>query len=161
MGIQILEIKKESWPAARLIGRKYEGEANWGEWWENGWFEVLESAEPLSLNGDAYIGAIHVVNEQPERWIGMFFSESAAVPAGFESIAIEPLDYAVCYLRDKEGSGDFYTLETHRRCLEELGSLGFRRKEDSWGFERYQGPRFTSPDKEGQVILDYGIAVES
>lgn len=161
MGIQILELKKESWPAARLIGKRYEGTVNWSEWWENGWFEILEAIPPLTFNGDAYIGAVHLVNERPERWIGMFFPESTEVPAGFESIDIEPLDYAVCYLRDKEGSSEFYTMETHNQCLAELKAHGFKRKEDGWCFERYNCPRFTTPDDEGNVILDYGIAIES
>ena len=35
MAVKLLEIKKESCPATRLIGRKYTGAPNWGEWWEN------------------------------------------------------------------------------------------------------------------------------
>lgn len=30
MAVKILEVKKESCPATRLIGKKYEGRANWG-----------------------------------------------------------------------------------------------------------------------------------
>ena len=72
MAVQILEMKKESCPAARLIGKKYEGVPNWDEWWNNNWFEKLEVNPCLSFNGDAYIGAVHIVNGMPERWIGMF-----------------------------------------------------------------------------------------
>ena len=64
------------------------------------------------------------------------------------------------YLYDKEGSGDFYSMETHEMCLEELKSLGLKRKEDDWCFERYNCPRFTTPDEAGNVILDYGISIE-
>ena len=35
MSIKLLEIKKESCPAARLIGKKQAGSPNWNEWWEN------------------------------------------------------------------------------------------------------------------------------
>ena len=48
----------------------------------------------------------------------------------------------------------------HNLCLEKLKSLGFKRKEDDWCFERYNCPRFTTPDEEGNVILDYGISIE-
>ena len=159
MSVKILEIKKESCPATRLIGKKYEGRANWGEWWANNWFETLESHECISFNGDAYIGAVHIVNGMPERWIGMFFPVDTEVPEGFEFIDIEPLDYAVCYLYDKENSADFFTMDTHNMCLEELKSQGFKRKEDDWCFERYNCPRFTTPDENGNVILDYGISI--
>ena len=159
MAVTLLEIKKESWPATRLIGRKYTGAPNWGEWWENDWFGVLEEKQCLPMNGDAYIGAVHIVDGMPKRWIGMFFPADTEVPEEFESIDIEPLDYVVCYLSDRAGSTDFFTMETHNMCLEALGAGGFTRKEDDWCFERYNCPRFNTPDGEGNVILDYGISV--
>ena len=159
MAVKLLEIKKESWPAARLIGRKYTGAPDWKEWWEKGWFEVLEQNQCLPMNGDAYIGAVHIVDGMPERWIGMFFPADCAVPEGFQSVDIEPLEYAVCYLSDKEGSGGFFTMETHDMCLEALRAEGFVRTEDHWCFERYNCPRYTTPDGEGNVILDYGISI--
>ena len=159
MAVKLLEIKKESWPSARLIGKRYTGAPNWGEWWENDWFTVLEAKQCLPNNGDAYIGAVHIVDGMPERWIGMFFPADTEVPEGFESVDIEALEYAVCYLCAKEGGGDFFTMETHNMCLEALRAEGFTRKEDDWCFERYNCPRYTTPDEEGNVILDYGISV--
>ncbi|MBQ8847081.1 MAG: GyrI-like domain-containing protein [Lachnospiraceae bacterium] len=160
MAVKILEVKRESFPAVRLIGKKYEHGPNWGEWWQNDWFSVLEKNERLPMNGDAYIGAVHIVDGMPEYWIGMFFPVDTEVPEGFDFVDMEALEYAVCFLYDKEGSGDFYTMETHEMCLEELKSLGLKRKEDDWCFERYNCPRFTTPDEAGNVILDYGISIE-
>lgn len=161
MAVKLLEIKRESWPAVRLIGKKYSDAPNWGEWWEKGWFEALEAKQCSPMNGDAYVGAVHIVNGRPERWIGMFFPADTSVPEGFESVDMEPLDYGVCYLSGKEGDGDFFTMETHNMCLEALRADGFVRKEDDWCFERYNCPRYTTPDGEGNVILDYGISVMS
>lgn len=160
MAVKILEIKRESWPVARLIGRKYEKGPNWGEWWQNDWFSVLEKNEPLLLNGDAYIGAVHIVDGMPEYWIGMFFPVDTDTPEGFDFVDIEPMEYAVCYLHGKDGSSDFYKMDTHNMCLEELKTLGLKRKEDDWCFERYNCPRFTTPDENGNVILDYSISIE-
>ena len=160
MSVTIIDIKKESFPLSRLIGKKYTDCPNWGEWWENNWFAALETMQTLPSNGDAYIGAVHIVNGMPEYWIGMLFPSDATVPEGFEYIDIEPLDYAVCYLYDKEGSGDFYTMETHNDCLEQIKALGMKRKENDWCFERYNYPRFTTPDEHGNVILDYLISIE-
>ena len=119
----------------------------------------MEANQCLPNNGDAYIGAVHIVDGMPERWIGMFFPADTEVPEGFESIDIEALEYAVCYLCGKEGSGEFFTMETHNMCLEALRAEGFTRKEDDWCFERYNCPRYTAPDEAGNVILDYGISV--
>jgi len=37
MAVKILEVKRESFPAVRLIGKKYEHGPNWGEWWQKDW----------------------------------------------------------------------------------------------------------------------------
>lgn len=59
MAIRILEVKQESCPATRFIGKKYEGAPNWGEWWENNWFATLENIPFLPINDDGYIGAVY------------------------------------------------------------------------------------------------------
>ena len=159
MPIQVLKVQKEHCPAARLIGKRYESDPDWSEWWANDWFAKLEVQPRLPFNGEAYIGAVRVVDGRIERWIGMLFPENAEIPAGFDSAEIPELDYAVCYLYDKKGSGEFYTMETHRRCLEALKEQQFIRNEDNWCLERYQCPRFTTPDEHGCVILDYAISV--
>lgn len=160
MAVKILEVKRESCPAARLIGKRYVDGPNWGEWWEHDWFARLEEAPRLPINGDAYIGAVHIADGGPEHWIGMLFPAGTEVPEGFEAVDIDPLEYAVFYLCDQENSGEFYTMETHNRCLEELRAQGLKRKEDDWCFERYNCPRFTTPDEKGNVILDYAISIE-
>ena len=159
MAVKILEVKQESCPAARFIGKKYETGGNWGEWWENDWFAILEAMQELPVNDNGYIGAVHIVDGMPEHWIGMFFPAGTRVPEGFAYVDMAPLQYAVCYLYGSDKSGEFYTMETHNMCLEELKSRGFARKEDDWCFERYNCPRFTTPDENGNVILDYGISV--
>ena len=160
MAVKIVEVKRETCPAARFIGKKYDKAPNWGEWWENEWFSILEKTERLPINGNAYIGAIHIVDGMPEYWIGMFFSKDVIVPDAFDYVDIEPMEYAVFYLYDKENSSDFYTMDTHDMCLEELKALGLKRKEDDWCFERYNCPRFTTPDEKGNVILDYAVSIE-
>ena len=90
----------------------------------------------------------------------MFFPVDTVVPEGFEYVDMQPLEYAVVYLYGNEHNGELYGLERHNMCLEELKKQGFRRKEDDWCFERYNCPRFTTPDQQGNVILDYGISIE-
>ena len=155
--MKIVDIQKESWPECVLIGKRG---TNWGEWWANDWFSPLEKVAALQENGDAYIGAVRIVKSAPERWIGMYFPQGTPVPDGYEAVGIPAMCYAVCYLQDKEGSGDFYATATHEMCLAALKEQGFTRKEDDWCFERCNCPRFTTPDENGMVVLDYGIAIE-
>ena len=161
MVITIKTLERESFPATRLIGKKYTFNPNWAEWWNEGWFSVLEQTECSAVNGNAYIGAVRIVNGRPEYWIGMLFPEKTDVLSGFEYVDIEPLECAVCYLYGKENDSGFYTMDTHNMCLEELKNHGLNRKEDDWCFERYNCPRFTTPDEFGNVILDYIITIET
>ena len=160
MAAKIVDFGLEHCPAARFIGKRYMENANWGEWWENGWFAILEKLPPLEINGDAYIGAVRVVNGAPERWIGMFFPMDTVVPEGFDFVDIEPTDYAVFYLYGNPDNGELFGMEPHNMCLEDLKARGLTRKEDDWCFERCNCPRFTTPDEHGNVILDYAISVE-
>ena len=159
MSVKILKMEKESAPAARFIGKRYENGGNWEEWWTNRWFENLEAIDGLPINDHGYIGAVRVTGGKPEYWIGMFFPADTKVPEGFEAVDMEPLDYAVFYLYGGEKDGEFYSIDTHNRCLEELKAHGLKRKEDDWCFERYNCPRYTTPDEKGNVILDYGISI--
>lgn len=160
MEVKILDVKQEHCGAARFIGKRYEGFADWGQWWANNWFAVLEAIPGLPINDDGYIGAVHIVNGMPERWIGMFFPVDTAVPEGFEAVDMEPLRYAVCYLYGNENDPELYSMATHNMCLEALKERGLKRKEDDWCFERYNCPRFTTPDAHGNVILDYALSIE-
>ncbi len=159
MAIKILEMKREDCPAARFIGKKYMDAPNWGEWWANGWFDLLEQTEGLPINDHGYIGAVHIVDGMPERWIGMFFPADTPVPEEFEAVDMAPLSYAVFYLYGAEGSGEFYAPETHDMCLAELKRNHLLRKEDDWCFERCNCPRYTTPDEKGNIILDYAISI--
>ena len=91
----------------------------------------------------------------------MLFPVNTEVPEGFESVDIEAMEYAVCYLYARENSSEFYTMDTHDRCLEELKAHNWKRKEDDWCLERYRCPGFTTPDENGNVILDYAISIET
>ena len=84
----------------------------------------------------------------------------SVVVVGYEFVDISPRRYAVLWKRGDEYNGELYGLEAHNLCLEELQRNGWVRREDDWCFERYNCPRFTTPDAEGRVILDYGISVE-
>ena len=65
--VTIMQLQKEHCPAARLIGKRYTGQANWAQWWENGWFDILEKLPVLPFSQDAYISACRMVNGSAER----------------------------------------------------------------------------------------------
>ena len=54
----------------------------------------------------------------------MLFPAGTAVPEGFECVDLPPVGYAVCFIRDAEGSDGFYSRQTRDACLERIAALG-------------------------------------
>lgn len=169
MTAKITNTYKQDFPASRFIGKRYSDTdrdngtfgAKWGEWFSKNMFAPLDGANPLVENDMGYMGAMRINNGCFEYWIGMFFPENAEVPDGYEFVDIKPLSYAVFWLYGNEQNGEIYGMDNHNMCVEEMKKQGFKRKEDDWCFERYNCPRYTTPDEKGNVILDYGIAIEN
>lgn len=160
---EIRRVYQQSLPAMKLVGKRY-GEADrenggfggkWSEWFEKGWFEPLkmpDTAEPFE-DCDAYIGLCLCRAEGPfEYWIGVFLPEDFPVPEGYDSLPLKAGQIDVAWIYGKEP--DIYSncfLYTPREgcpvCVPDEN--GVRRC-----FERYVCPRFTEPDRQGNIILD-------
>jgi len=158
--MEMKNVFTEKIPAFRLIGKKYYMNDDWSQKWEeffqNGWFDILEKSGGNSEFD--YLGMKRIKNGELEYWIGMIFPENAEIPRAFEFVDVEELDYVVFWLYGK--SGELTGMSCHEKCLEELKEIERKRKEDNWCIERYNCPRFTTPDEKGNVILDYYISVE-
>ena len=148
--------------AMRFIGKKYGNEdrvngmfgAKWEEWFEKGWFDIIEKQintplKDIYKDGDAYIGLMRENNGDFEYWIGLFMPVNTAVPEGFEYVDFPESKLGVCWIYGKEN--EVYWLE--EQCGEKLKAEGFEIIPD-WCFERYACPRFTTPDEKGNIILD-------
>ena len=156
--MRINKLVRESWPAFRFIGKKYSGPANWDEWWANGWFETLEALPLSALNQDGYTEAIHAAAGQPEHWLGMFFPENTTPPEGFQWVDFPAMDCAVCYLYGSQE--ELFRPEAPNQCLLALAEQGMEHQDGDWCFQRCACPGFTTPDEQGNVILDYIISIQ-
>lgn len=168
MGAEIIKVYKEHLPLLRLIGKRYtdsdrvEGGfgMKWGEWYRNGWFGEIEKLGVLPENGDAYLGVMRCVNGIFEYWIGMFFPVGTQVPEGYSFVDIAEGDIATCWVYGKEANGELYGLEPHNMCMDKIAKQGWLLQDEPCFFERYNCPRFTTPDEKGNVILDYCIYIK-
>lgn len=160
MSVSILHTEVENAPAVRFIGKKYRNGSYWHEWWENGWFSVLEKGDLSPLNDGGYIGLMRDGPNGFEYWIGMFFEEGEKVPSGFDYLDLPQHQYAVCYLHGNPTSGELFGGEPYRLCLEYLEDLNMEYCPCEWRFERYSCPRWTSPDENGDVTLDMAFALQ-
>lgn len=178
---EIIRCYRQSVPAQRFIGKTYTDAdrsggsfgAKWGEWFENGYFGILESIcdEGLKKTGEtedsgAYIGLMRYGGLKPfEYRIGMFFAENTPVPDGFEAVDFPASDLGTCWIYGKESEG-LYGM--HDACVRKMTENEFvirddlrGGKEGTWFFERYNCPRFTSEDDKGNKILDYCFYINS
>ena len=166
--VEIINTYRQSVPAMRFIGKKYGDSdringnfgAKWGEWFNNGWFAAIEKQISVGIkeiydDGDAYIGLMRWKDGEPfEYWIGIFTPENTPVLEGFGHIDFPKSELGVCWVYGKEG--DVYFKED--KCAEKLGKKGYKIISDEkvawWFFERYGCPRFSTPDAQGNIILD-------
>lgn len=170
MAAEIIKVYKEHLPSLRFIGKCYTNKDRvggfghkWGEWFQNGWFDTLEKLGELKEIENGYLGFMRCNGSDAdntfEYWIGMFFSKDTAVPEGFACIDLEESDIGVCWIKGKEDGGIY---DMHDACIAKImengmGNFKPDKENRAYFFERYNCPRFTSPDEDGNVILDYGI----
>jgi len=171
---EINKIYRQSVGRLRFVGKKYENadrangtfgvKSKWDEWFENGWFEAIESkinGNPGDTceDGGAYIGLMRNKSGEHQYWIGMFTPENTEIPEGFEYIDFPESELDVCWVcgkaehvRMNEG------IELFERCNERLKKEGMSHVHDKenvcYTFERYALPRSAEPDEKGNIILD-------
>ena len=177
--VKITKVYAERLPDVRLIGKRYttkdmNGNGSfahlWREWFENGWFEKLEKLPMPEGIDNGYIGLMGCSEntDDYEYWIGMFVEKGSDVPEGFEHVDIPEGIVGVCWIKGREDNGEIFGEAVHNMCVHKLRDNGFVRiREDfkgqgkvwNWFFERYNCPRFTEKDADGEVVLDYGIYI--
>jgi len=164
---EIINVCKEHIPAVRFIGKRYTDADRlgggfghlWGEWFQNGWFEPLESLGTVENVENGYLGFMRCYPDF-DYWIGMFLPPETAVPEGYGFFDMPEGDVGVCWIKGSQDDGSIYGM--HDQCLATLkekgmGGLKTDETDRAFFFERYNCPRFTEADKQGNVILDYGI----
>lgn len=135
----------------------------WAEWFSQGLFAPLEQAprDPDGFLDGSYVGAMRMADGGFEYWIGMFLPQDAPVPEGYEHMDLPEETCALFWIYGSESSGELYGMSAEALCQAELDRRGWVRKDAGWHFERYNCPRFTTPDAQGNVILDYGVPLAS
>lgn len=163
---KIIKVFKDHAPAMRFICKKYGDYNHWGEWFSNGWFDVIEAAmggveniNKIWANGGGYVGLERRGKGKFEYAIGMFTPEGTPVPEGFDFIDFPICHFGTCWIYGKED-------EVHdtSACIDQLVLNGMELLFDEDNcithFENGLCPRFTTPDEDGNVILDYCYLVK-
>ncbi len=163
---EITRVIQEEIPDLRFIGKAYTSFRDWGDWWQNGWFDLLENTidcDKMLLsweNAGGYIGLEkRREGELSAYYIGMFALKDTPVPEGFEAVDFCGVNLGTCWIYGKES--DLHdTISCREKILE--GGMAVWRDSDGfcWSFENCLCPRYTTPDSQGNVILDYCWFIE-
>ena len=161
----------QSAPSMRLVGKCYTNKDRrngsfahlWELWFSKNLFAPLERLSvpiPGYEDQDAYLGFMQVDEENPDAfryWIGMFLPENTPAPEGYEYLDVPENKMHVVWIRGKADTGEVYACN-EEMCLRALleNHLPTHAGEGKWNcMERYQCPRFTTPDAENCIILDF------
>lgn len=164
---EIIRAYKEHLPALRFIGIRYTDADRvnggfghkWGDFFQNDRFAALEKLGCAEGIENGYLGFMRCYPDF-EYWIWLFMPPKTAVPDLYGSIDLDEGDVGVCFIKGMEIDGSIYDM--HEQCLQRLGESGiYKYRTDNTNraflFERYNCPRFTDKDDEGNIILDYGV----
>jgi hypothetical protein len=119
----------------------------WDEWFERGWFDILDDYIDLELINDiddidANLGLLITDTGEPfEYWIGRFAHIDTDVPAGYAYLVFQVHGFQ---------PDIFWQGEAILNAFEEKGYT----VATNIIIERYAHPRFTTPDEYGRVTLD-------
>ena len=175
MAFEVTKIYKEQFPALRFIGKRYTDDdrtdggfgKQWDEWFSNDLFTKMEEGTSSKPYDDTYIGLMTMRGDMSDfkYWIGMFFPSEAKVPEGFDFIDLPESNIGVGWVCGNEENGEIFGGPPHEAVCKRLAEekIGdFRNDIAGEGsdtycfFERYNCPRFTEKDVNGNVTLDYG-----
>ena len=173
--MKIINIYTQKIPTTRFIGKKYGDEdrengsfgKKWADAFEHGLFDLIEKnagTETFFTDSNSYIGLMRAKDGEPfEYWVGMFTPESTEVPNGLQYVDFAANEIGIGWIYGSDKTGEIYCHECD--VAAELNKAGHPIKYDNtgacWFFERYQCPRFTTPDIDGNVNLYIGFFISN
>ena len=168
---RILKCYRETIPDCCFAGRLYTSadfledtiNGKWRQWLESGRFQLLTELQTPEFQAaypeaSAYVGLIRGGGGNRLLYgIGMFLPAESPIPQGFDYVYLPHTEICVAWVQGKRE--DIYHGESAAcDCLVEAGCLPRQESDGSaLFFERHARPRFTSPDENGEVILDVGF----
>ncbi len=131
--------------------------AFWDKCFADGTFRALEELDDFVLCTD-YVGFMcdfQGVDNTFTYICGMMMKPGCPVPDGFVSYPVASSSAAVGWIQGD--STKDVCMTAHEHTAKALEEKGYTNEGFTWSMELYNCPRFTTPDAQGQIILDYYI----
>jgi len=169
----LIRFETSEMPAVRVIGKqiRYSMDALmngdnrlpalWDQCFADGIFEPLEAAAE-HVHDPSYVGVMLDWDKGDGDFTyvcGMLMKPEAETPDGYVSYPIDATSVAIGYI---QGGGVQDVCGTaHADTEKALRENGHTNANMRWCMELYNCPRFTTPDENGQIILDYYIPLDA
>ncbi len=131
----------------------------WGKCFEEKIFSTLEQQGDF-IYDNAYVGIMLDWDKGDGDFsyiCGMLFNEGATVPEGFVIREIKETKAALSWIKGKDTAD--VCMNAHPITEQAIRDNGLSTENMSWCMELYNCPRYTTPDQDGNITLDYYIPV--
>lgn len=132
----------------------------WDQCFKNNIFAPLE-AQAGCVYDAAYVGVMTDWERGDGNFsyiVGMLMKTDAVVPDGYAFRELSPTEAALSWIKGDDTT-DVYA-GAHGLTENALKDAGRGCKKMKWLMELYNCPRFTNPDENGQIVLDYYIPLD-
>ncbi|MDR1705606.1 MAG: GyrI-like domain-containing protein [Clostridiales bacterium] len=132
----------------------------WERCFADGTFSALE-AQKGCVYDDSYVGVMLDWDRGDGNFsyvIGMLMNRNAELPQGYAGYKLDATKAAVGWVQGKD-TADVCS-NAHELTERALKEKGYKCDAMKWSMELYNCPRFTTPDGNGDIILDYYIPLD-
>lgn len=131
--------------------------AFWDKCLADGTFSALEK-QPEYVYEPAYVGTCIDWDTGYGTFsyiCGMLFKEGVTVPEGYVMREIGGEKIGMCWIKGKDATD--VCNNSHDLTIQAIKNVGLCPNQMKWSMQLFTNPRFTTPDVNGEVILDYYI----
>ncbi len=170
---ELVKLEVKRLPKLKLVGKelRYNMEAHmkgdnripafWDKCFSDDTFSILEKQENYVYD-NSYVGVMLDWDKGDGDFsyiIGMLMKDGLSVPEGYYCIDLDEADVAIGWIKGKD-TADVCS-SAHSLTEQALNAEGYSCDKMKWCMELYNCPRFTTPDTNGDIILDYYIPINN
>jgi predicted transcriptional regulator YdeE len=169
---ELIKFEVKKLPGLKLVGKelRYNMEAHmkgdnripafWEKCFEDGTFSLLEKQVDFVYD-NSHVGIMMDWDKGDGDFsyiVGMLMKDGVSLPEGYICRDIKETDVAIGWIKG-ENTADVCSV-AHPLTEKAIKENGYKCEQMKWCMELYNCPRFTQPDENGDIVLDYYIPVD-
>lgn len=170
---EIIKFEVKRLPSLKLVGKEFrynmevhmKGDNRIPDFWDKCFadktFLSLEKQADFVYD-NAYVGVMLDWDKGDGDFsyiVGMLMKDGVSVPDGYFCRDIDETDVMIGWIKGKNTADVCST--AHPQTEQALKENGYKCDKMKWCMELYNCSRFTTPDENGDIILDYYIPVDA